>query len=102
MPKVKFNPVIDEVHGKSGNLVFRRSPNGDIHLIKLADMSRVKWSEAQKENRLRFKDANTYAKAAMADPRIRARYQKIATKEGRRAYHVAVSDYLRGNNLLEE
>jgi hypothetical protein len=38
----------------------------------------------------------------MADPNVHARYQKIAAKEGRRAFHVAVSDYLKGNNLLEE
>lgn len=102
MPKIKLNPFLDEVHGKFGRLVFRRSPNGDIHVIKLADMSKVKWSEAQQENRLRFKKANAYAKAAMADPKVSARYQKIAAKEGRRAYHVAVSDFLKGNNRLEE
>lgn len=102
MPKVKLNPVIDELRGKTGNLVFRRSPNGDIHLIKRADMSKVKWSDAQKASHLRFKDANIYAKAAMADPKVRARYEKIAAKAGRKAYFVAISDYLKGNNLLEK
>jgi hypothetical protein len=41
-------------------------------------MSKVMWSPAQKEQRQRFKQANAYAKAAMADPVARAAYEKRA------------------------
>jgi len=102
MAKVTLNPIIKEMHGKTGNMVFRRSRAGDIYVIKRADMSKVKWSEAQEAHRQRFKEATAYAKAAMAQPKIRAIYEKAATKQGRSPFFVAVSDYFKGNNLLKE
>jgi len=102
MAKVTLNPIITEMHGKTGNLVFRRSPKGEIYAIKRADMSRVKWSQAQKAHRQRFKKATAYAKAAMAKPGVRAIYEKTAAKQGRSAFFVAVSDYFKGNNLLKD
>jgi hypothetical protein len=36
----------------------------------------------------------------MADPQVRAVYKARATKEGRVAYNVALSDYWKGKNLL--
>ncbi|MEP6895950.1 MAG: hypothetical protein ABI986_10120 [Chloroflexota bacterium] len=55
MAKVTFNPMLQNVHGKLGNIVFRRSYSGKMTLIKLADMSNVQWSAAQKAQRQRFK-----------------------------------------------
>jgi hypothetical protein len=69
-------------------------------LIKLADMSKVKWSKAQKEQRLRFKQAVAYAKAALAEPTVRAAYEKEAKKAKKRAYDIAISDYFKGRDLL--
>ena len=46
--------------------------------------------------------ANDYAHAAMADPKVRAMYEKRAAKENRQAYRVAVSDYYKGKNLLSK
>ena len=102
MAKIKLNPVIMDIRGKSGNLVFRRSRKGEIYLIKRADMSKVKWSKAQKAHRRRFKAATAYAKAAMAEPKVRAQYEKLAAKQNRSPFFVAVSDYFKGNNLLKE
>ena len=102
MAKVTLNPIITEMHGRTGNMVFRRSRTGDIYVIKRADMSKVKWSKAQKAHRQRFKEATAYAKAAMARPKIRAIYEKTAAKQGRSPFFVAVSDYFKGNNLLKE
>ena len=102
MAKVTLNPIITEMHGRTGNMVFRRSRTGDIYVIKRADMSKVKWSKAQKAHRQRFKEATAYAKAAMARPKIRAIYEQTAAKQGRSPFFVAVSDYFKGNNLLKE
>lgn len=63
-------------------------------------MSGVKWSKAQKEHRRRFKQAVVYAKAAMADSKVRARYEKRAAKENKRPFDLAAADYLKGKNLL--
>ena len=102
MAKVTLAPFIEDIRGKAGGFVFRRSHSGKLTLIKLADMSNVKWSKAQKAQRQRFKEAVAYAKAALAEPKVRARYEKAAKQEGKRAYDLAVSDYFKGHNLLTE
>ena len=74
MAKVTLNPILDDIRGKIGDYVLRRAPSGKLILSKAPDMSRVKWSKTQKENRQCFKEATAYAKAAMAEPYVRARY----------------------------
>ena len=100
MAKIKLDPLFAGISGKIGNVVFKKSANGDIIVSKCPDMSRVKWSEAQKAHRQRFKMANAYAKAALADPNVRAFYEELAAKEGTYPYAMARSDYLSGNDLL--
>ena len=94
MAKVKLNPILLELHGKVGDMVFRRTRNGGVSLIRKADMSNVKWSPAQVANRQRFREAAAYAKQLLADPQVRATYEEIAAKQGKRALEVAVSEYL--------
>lgn len=102
MAKVTLNPILMDIHGKSGDLVFRRSRKGDTYLIKRPDMSNVQWSEAQKAQRQRFKEATAYAKSAMAEPTVRAQYEQIASAQNRSPFFVAVSDYLKRNHLPAE
>jgi hypothetical protein len=102
MAKVTLSPMLKDIRGKLGDYVFRRSHTGEMALIKLADMSKVKWSKAQKAHRERFKAAIAYAKAAMAEPKVRAKYEKRAAKLGKRPYDLAVSDYFKGKNLLTD
>ena len=94
MAKAKLNPILLELHGKVGNMVFRRTRNGGVSLIRKADMSNVKWSPAQVANRQRFREAVAYAKQRLADPQVRVTYEEIAAKQGKRALEVAVSEYL--------
>ena len=101
MAKITLNPMIQSAQGKMGNTVFRRSHTGEMTLIKLADMSNVKWSDAQQAHRQRFKQAVAYAKAAMAEPKARAVYEKSAAKQHKRPFDLAVSDYFKGRNLLK-
>ena len=100
MAKVTLAPMIKSIRGKVGGYVFRRTHTGEISLSKSPDMSNVKWSKAQKDHRKRFKKAVAYAKAAMAEPKVSARYEKRAAKEGKRPFDLAVSDYFKGKNLL--
>jgi hypothetical protein len=90
MPKVTLNPLIKEMRGKMGDVVFRTLPNGEIIVSKSPDMSGVKWSQAQTKHRQRFKEASAYAQAVMADPKVRAKYEKRAAKEKRIPYRVAL------------
>lgn len=75
---------------------------GKQTLMKTPDMSEVQWSEAQNAERGRFARAIAYAKRAMADPKIRAHYEKAGKKAGRQPFRVAVSDFYAGKNLLEK
>jgi hypothetical protein len=102
MAKVILNPLIKELRGALGDIVYRTSPNGTVFISKRPDMSKVKWSKAQKAHRERFKEANAYARAAMADPKVRAKYEKRAAKEHRLPYRVALSDYFKGKNLFSK
>ncbi len=102
MAKVTLNPAILRIQGKMGNAVFRLSHTGELSMTKDPDMSKVKWSKAQKAHRLRFKKAVAYARAAMAEPKLRAVYEKMAAKKGKRPFDIPVSDYFKGNDLLSK
>jgi len=100
MARVRLALFVEEIHGTLNGLVFKKSPKGNTILTKCPDMSNVKWSKAQKDNRKRMAKANDYAHAAMADPKMRFIYEKRAAKENRVPYRLAVSDYYKGKNLL--
>ena len=101
MVKVILQPGLKELRGKMGDWTYRRM-YGKQTIMKTPDMSKVKWSKAQKASRKRFAGAIHYAKQAMADPRVRTHYEKAGKKAGRQPFRVAVSDFLAGKNLLEK
>ena len=101
MTKVEFNPAIQQIKGAVGNMVFRRGPGGKTHIMRMPDMSKVKWSKAQKEHRRRFALAVAYAHRAMADEKVRATYEEEAMQKCKRPFDLAVSDYFKGRNLLK-
>jgi len=101
MALVTLNPIIKRIRGKLGNTVFRRTAAGTFGSAgKIADMSKVKWRKAQQEHRQRFRQAVVYARAAMADPKVRAKYERAAAKKGKRPFDLAVSDFFHGKNLF--
>ena len=102
MAKITLSPMFQEIRGRLGDYVFRRTHTGEVILSKVPDMSRVKWSKAQKAHRQRFKKAVAYARAAMAEPKVRVVYEKMAAKMNKRPFDMAVSDYFKGNDLLSK
>jgi hypothetical protein len=103
MPKVKLNPIFEEIQGQVGNnMVLRRTYEGRLSLMKKPDMSNVEWSKAQAAHRQRFKEAVAYAHAAMANPKVREIYEQASAQKRKRAFHLAISDYFHGRNLLME
>jgi hypothetical protein len=99
MVKVILNPGIRRMSDKMGDWTYRWT-HGKQTVMKTPDMSKVKWSKAQKANRERFKKAIRYARQAMADPKIRAQYEKRGKKANRQPFRVAVSDFYAGKSLL--
>jgi hypothetical protein len=57
-------------------------------------------TEAQMAQRRCFKSAVEHARAALADPQLRAHYEEMARQQGKRPRGAAISDYLSGNDLL--
>jgi hypothetical protein len=105
MAIVKFNPFIEEVHGKVGDVVFRRGPNGKIILSRAPRKKRKasqKAQRAQKEQNARqqqrMQAAHNYAHSAMNDPELRAYYQKQADRLGSKAYWLALGSFLKMEN----
>jgi len=101
MAKVELEAPFRRITGKIGKLSYRWTHSQQT-VMKTPDMSRVKWSEAQKANRQRFAQAIHYARQAMADSKASARYETLGKEAGRQPFRVAVSDFLAGNNLLEK
>jgi hypothetical protein len=100
MPKVRFKSLIEEIHGTMYDVVFKKSPKGNMIVTKRPDMTGVEWSAAQETQRQRFKQANDYAKAAMADPNARVIYEKRGKRTHRSPFRLAFSDYFKGKDLL--
>jgi len=101
MVQVRLHAPVKDMRGKTGFYTYRVM-RGKQTLMKTPDMSNVKWSEAQKASRERFGEAIRYAKQAMADPDVRAQYEKVGKEANRQPFRVAVSDFLAGKNLLEK
>lgn len=101
MPRVRFKPGIESLQGTLHDVVFKLSPQGKPIVTKRPDMSGVEWSAAQTGQRQRFRQANDYAKAAMADPSVRAVYENMAAGTKRQPYRLAFSDYFKSRNLLD-
>ena len=107
MSTVRFHKIIEGIVGKMGYYIFRRSHNGKISIYEnpfLFKGLKIKWSQAQKDQRGRFGEASRYASAAVADPDLRPIYVQMALENGKnpkRPYDTAVSDYCStGNDLL--
>ena len=101
MVKVRLHAPVKSMSGKMGIYTYRYT-YGRQTLMKTPDMSNVKWSKAQKAERERFAEAIAYAKQNMADPKVRAHYEKLGMKAGRQPFCAAVSDFYAGKNLLEK
>ena len=101
MAKVRLTGVVERISGKMGGGIVLRWQRGRQTLCKSPDMSHVKWSEAQKAHRRRFKEAVVYARLAMADPEVHARYEEEAARKGKRPFALAISDYFKGRDLFK-
>jgi hypothetical protein len=95
--KVKLAPIIEEIHGTMYDLVFKTNTKGEMIVTKKPDMSKVKWSKAQKANRQPMSKATT--QVALMDTKVRAKYERKAQKQGRRAWNLALSDCLQRKDL---
>jgi hypothetical protein len=86
------NIITRATHGRMGNVIFR-SFAGKTVMSAVPDYSIIRWSNLQKKNRMRFRDAMVWARRTLSDPVKYSYYQKKA-KPGQTVWNAALSDYL--------
>jgi hypothetical protein len=94
MAIAKLNPSFKPLRGKVGGLVFKHY--ADKVVVTRAPTFTGNWSTAQRDGRKRFALASAYARTVCADPLLRAKYEKIATRRGLTVRSVVISAYLQG------
>lgn len=93
MARVKLNPIIDQLSGKVGDLVFR-TYGGDTIVARTPDLSGVEPTPGQVAQRARFRDAAFYGRVVLADPPARAFYETVAANRDQPLFSLIVGDYL--------
>ena len=109
MAIVKLSPFLQEVHGKIGDLVYRRGPNGQTIVSKAPQKKKKKSQKAQKAEKARnarqrqlMFDAHDYARAAMDNPEMKEYYEQQAKRKRTKAYSLAFASYFEVQKKLGE
>ena len=101
MSKLKNNPIMKGASGMLGNVVvYREQKNGKL-IMANRPKKRDELTDHQKIQKSRFLQAVQYAKAQMADPLSKAEYETGINDKINSAYAAAMTDYLRGPEILE-
>ena len=100
MAKVKLNPVVEQIRGGIGDLIFKRY-EGEVIVVRKADMTDREWSEAQLAKREQFRQAALYGKLVMADPVTKARYVEAAKAQGQPVFSLTVADFFNAPSVDE-
>ena len=109
MAIVKLGPLLQEVHGKIGDLVFRRGPNGQTIVSRAPQKKKKKSKKAQKAEKAQHArqrqlmyEAHDHARAAMANPEMRAHYEQEGRRKRKKPYSLALASFFREHRKLEE
>jgi len=100
MAKVKTNPIIEEIRGAVGDLVFRNS-EGKTVVSRKPDLSGIEPTEAQQNQRERFGQAALYGKLVLADEEAKAVYEAEAGKKHKPVFSLMVADFLNAPQVDE-
>jgi hypothetical protein len=92
MAKVKLNPVLEQIRGQVGDLVFKRYGD-EVILSRKPDLSDRTPTEAQLAHQERFREAAMYGRMMMADPETKALYSDAAKAKGKPVYALMVADF---------
>jgi len=93
MARLTLNSALVQLRGSIDGLVIKHTPQGAV-LSRRPDMSRVKWSPAQKARRKLMQEAAEHYRTLMEDPKQASRYRALATKK-----KIPVSAFVMGEYL---
>jgi hypothetical protein len=98
MAKIKLNPIVEEVSGGFGNIVFRAS-KGKTVMCRKPDFSNIELSDNQAEHRERFRQAVAYGRSVMADPDLRAMYEQASERKDIPVFALTVADFFNAPSI---
>lgn len=90
--KIKLSPLVKELSGKLGNVVFRRCGDKIIACSRPAKSKR-KPTQEQHAHRNKFIDAVQYANRQVRNPVAKAEYESRITANKLSAHAVAMADF---------
>jgi hypothetical protein len=98
MASIKYNPHIESINGRIGNLLLRESWNG--HCVQQYTKPEGAPSQAQASCRRDFKSAQQYAAERMSDPLLSRAYRLLAAaRKGRPTNSVLIQNFLKGPEI---
>ena len=100
MAKVKLNPILEQLRGQVGDLVFKRYGEGTI-ITRKPDAEGREWSEAQLTHRERFRQAALYGKMVLADPETKAIYEQAAQTRSKNLFSLTIADFFNAPTIDE-
>ena len=100
MAKVKLNPILEQVRGQVGDLVFKRYGD-EVVISRKPERPETPPTERQLETRERFRHATVYGRIAMADPESKALYESAAHEKGVPLFSLAVADFFNAPSVSE-
>lgn len=93
MAKIDKNSIFENITGKLGNIVFRKS--GEKTSVYILSPRSVPFSKNQEKFQQRFRTAVSMAKKALSNEEEREKFEKMALGKGKKAYNVAVSYFMK-------
>lgn len=100
MAKVRLNPILEQIRGQVGDLVFKRYGK-EVIISRKPDLSGVEPTEAQLAVRERFRQAALYGKMVMADPETKMLYVEAAKAKGKPVFSLTVADFFNAPSVDE-
>lgn len=100
MAKVKLNPILEQIQGQVGDLVFKRYGDGVV-ISRKPDLEGQVATEAQLAVRDRFREAALYGKMVMADAETKALYAEAAKAKGKPVFSLTVADFFNAPTVNE-
>ena len=100
MAKVRLNPILEQIRGQVGDLVFKRYGK-EVIISRKPDLSGVEPSQAQLAARERFRQATLFGKMVMADPETKAIYEEAAKAKGKPVFSLTVADFFNAPSVDE-
>jgi hypothetical protein len=103
MPKVTLNPLIKQIYGKSGKLIYRRTPKGETIVYQAPERPADASASPDPARKQLWTEAHVYAREAMADPEMSEYYRQEARRLHRHsAYNAAFTSYLQNHKRTGE